>query len=435
MDYAVGVALFIVGIILSVALHEMGHMVPAKRFGVRVSQFMVGFGPTLWSRTVGDTEYGFKAFLLGGYVRITGMLPHRDEVKPVRGTGWAARLIEDARETSMEDVAPGEEQRAFYRLSWWKKVIVMAGGPVMNLIIAIVAFTVVASGIGLQANSTTVSAVVECLVPANEDRDCEPGDAPTTAAVVGIEPGDVLVSINGEPIAFHEFESIRDVIGDLPGQTVPIVVERDGETLTLSGEIQSLLQPARDEYGRVVVDDNDEVVYEERGFLGVSPTLIRHREPIWGGAAITGEYLLLTGEAVVGLPRGVWHALQASFGGVDRDPEGVVSIVGAARLSGDVTDSSLGLGDKIALFLMLLGGVNLALFVFNMIPVLPLDGGHIAGALWQAVKNGVARIRNMPKPAPVDMARAMPFAYVMFGVLLVVGLVLMWADIVAPIEI
>jgi RIP metalloprotease RseP len=168
MAYAVGVLVMLVGVLVSIALHEVGHMVPAKRFGVRVSQYMVGFGPTLWSRRRGETEYGLKAIPLGGYVRLVGMYPPAEAVgnPPVRG--WVGRLVQDARDSSAQEIHPGEDHRAFYRLSTPRKLVVMLGGPVANLVIATVLLTVVLVGIGLPGATTTVASVSDCVVAADQ---------------------------------------------------------------------------------------------------------------------------------------------------------------------------------------------------------------------------------------------------------------------------
>ena len=156
------IVVFVSRIMVSIALHEMGHLIPAKRFGVRVSQYFVGFGSTLWSRQRGETTYGIKAFPLGGYVRLVGMVPPGDVVKPVTARGWRRELIEDARAASELEIGD-ERDRAFYRLAWWKKAIVMFGGPFVNLVIALVLFTVVFSGIGSYAQTLTVRDTVACV--------------------------------------------------------------------------------------------------------------------------------------------------------------------------------------------------------------------------------------------------------------------------------
>ncbi len=197
----VGVAIFFFGVMASIALHEVGHLVPAKRFGVRVTQYMVGFGPTVWSRRRGETEYGFKAIPLGGYIRMVGMFPPvRDRsgelVMSTSSTGPFQSLMEGARRSSAEEIADGEEHRAFYQLSVPKKVVVMMGGPTMNLLIALVLFTIAMVGIGVAQPVSTVSTVANCLPTAASGK-CSPGDAPSPAAAAGLKPGDVIVAVDG----------------------------------------------------------------------------------------------------------------------------------------------------------------------------------------------------------------------------------------------
>src|SRR5690554_4104076 len=194
MDTVIGIVVLVVGLLVSIALHEVGHMVPAKRFGVRVSEYFVSFGPTLWSRKGRETEYGVKAIPLGGFVRLVGMVPPAERVKPVRGPRWVARLIADAREASVEEILPGEDHRAFYQLTWWRKVIVMFGGPLVNLVLAVLLFTVVLSTIGVPTASLNVGAIVPC-VPATASAECAPGDPESPAALAGIEAGDTITAV------------------------------------------------------------------------------------------------------------------------------------------------------------------------------------------------------------------------------------------------
>src|SRR6188768_509199 len=181
-----GIVVLIVGLLASVALHELGHMFPAKRFGVRVSEYFVGFGPTLWSTQRGETEYGFKAIPLGGFVRLVGMIPPVDVVKPVRVRGWAGRVIGDARDASVSEIREGGDGRAFYHLEWWKKVIVMAGGPVVNLVLAAILFSVVLTGFGTPQQTLTVRDIVAC-VPAAGTAECAATDPASPAAAAGLE--------------------------------------------------------------------------------------------------------------------------------------------------------------------------------------------------------------------------------------------------------
>ena len=157
---------------VSIGLHEVGHMVPAKKFGVKVTQYFVGFGRTVWSTRRGETEYGLKAIPLGGYVKLVGMLPPAKDDPLGRprqsNTGMFTQLISDARHAEAELIKPGDEDRLFYRLPWWKKVIVMAGGPTVNLVIAFLLFAGIFGIYGVPEPTTTVSAVSECVITAEE---------------------------------------------------------------------------------------------------------------------------------------------------------------------------------------------------------------------------------------------------------------------------
>ena len=434
--YVLGILVLVVGLMASIALHELGHLVPAKRFGVRVSRYMIGFGPTLWSRTRGETEYGVKALPLGGYVRMVGMLPGADVVGAQPRSGAAAELIQSARDSSAEEIRPGEEHRAFYRLTTPRKLVVMFGGPVMNLLIAVVLIGVVMVGIGLPATTTTVGVIGDCVRPvdAPADRACTDADPVAPAAVAGLRPGDVLVSYDGQPVA--EWEDFTAAVRATPGSGIPLVVERDGDELTLSVTPVVAERPVFDELGFPVVDEDGEPVTEMVNHIGLSPTRELTPRPITEVPAVVGTTVWETLKIIVALPVRVYEVGRAIVGLDERDASGVLSIVGVGRIAGEVTaqDSpAFGVRGQLVTLLMLLASLNVALFAFNMIPLLPLDGGHIAGALWEGAKRQVARIRNRPLPAPADMARMMPLAYGMFLVLIVVGLVLIVADIVAPI--
>src|SRR6478609_1636314 len=163
MLQVLGIVIFLFGLAVSIGLHELGHMIPAKKFGVRVSEYFVGFGPTLWSRKGKETEYGVKAIPLGGYVKLVGMIPTEDAVKPVKVRGKLGQIIADARSASVDEVQDGEDFRAFYHLTWWRKVIVMFGGPFVNLVLAVLAFSIVLIGIGVPTPTTTVSEVAVCV--------------------------------------------------------------------------------------------------------------------------------------------------------------------------------------------------------------------------------------------------------------------------------
>src|SRR5512139_3628799 len=194
-----GALLFFVLLMVSIALHELGHLSFAKLFGVRVPQYMVGFGPTAWSRHKGETEYGIKWFPLGGYIRMIGMLPPAkgDESGKARTmrTGPFQGLIDSARGAALEEVRPGDEDRVFYGKKWWQKLLIMLAGPAANLVIAFLLFMVLIMGIGISTQQPVVSTVAKCVVPITQtERECTAKDPLTPANAVGLKPGDRFVS-------------------------------------------------------------------------------------------------------------------------------------------------------------------------------------------------------------------------------------------------
>ncbi len=209
MMYFLGVLFVAIGISVSIALHEVGHLLPAKKFGVKVTQYMVGFGPTIWSRRRGETEYGLKAIPLGGYIRMIGMFPPKPGADPsmlrASSTGRFSQLMDQAREDSMEEVKPGDEDRVFYKLSAPRKLVVMLGGPTMNLVIAVVMLTGIFTLYGIGGITARVSSVSECVqtLPASgtAPATCAPSDPKAPAAAAGILPGDRVLSLAGQPVS------------------------------------------------------------------------------------------------------------------------------------------------------------------------------------------------------------------------------------------
>ncbi len=431
----VGVLAFAVGILLSIALHEIGHLVPAKLFGIKVTQYMVGFGRTVWSLRRGETEYGFKAIPLGGYVRMIGMFPPEpgDDPRKLRSasTGPFQALIEDARRAVKIEIEPGDEARVFYRQAWWKKLIVMLGGPMMNVVIALT----LAAGLLMTFGNPNepvltpvASSVSECVIPASEQRtECRDTDPVAPAAAAGIRPGDRLVSIDGKAIS--TWDDAREVIRNLTAGDVPVVVERDGRKLTLTAPIIVSERPTVDSTA-------EDIRYENVGFLGVSPTIDHYqREDFAGVVGWMGDFSATMAKAVASIPQRMGGVWDAAFSGGDRDPNGPIGIVGAGRIGGEIASADeLAVGQRIASFVMLLASFNMAIALFNLIPLLPLDGGHIAGALWEAVKRGWAKVTRGPTPKPVDVAKALPLAYGVAAVLIGMAVLLLYADIVNPVR-
>jgi membrane-associated protease RseP (regulator of RpoE activity) len=426
--YTLGVLAFIVGVAVSIALHEVGHMWPAKKFGVKVTQYFVGFGRTVWSIKRGETEYGIKAIPLGGYVKLVGMLP------PERGsdphtlrrsdTGLLTQLIADARHAEYEHVTDDDQDRLFYRKPWWQKLIVMAGGPMTNVLIAAVLFTVILSGFGVKEPTTTVHAVADCAISdAEVGRTCTDKDPVTPASKIGLRPGDTIVAFNGKPV--DDWSHLTTLIRGNGDKVATIAIERDGTRIEK--------RVATTVVARASVNDPEKT--QRVGFLGVEPqqTYVRH------GVATVGDvmwtYTSATAEVILHLPQRMVDVGKAAFGG-PRRADSPVSVVGASRVAGElVTVDNPSLRDGVVRILSLLASLNLFLALFNFIPLLPLDGGHIAGALWEAVRRGWARLRQLPDPGHVDVARMLPVAYGVGALLLVMGVLLIYADIVNPVRV
>ncbi|MFC4534093.1 M50 family metallopeptidase [Sphaerisporangium dianthi] len=425
-----GFLIFFVGMALSIALHELGHLVPAKLYGVKVTQYMVGFGPTLWSRRRGDTEYGLKWIPLGGYIRMIGPLPPKptDDPNKLRNmsTGPWQGLIETARQASLEEVKPGDADRVLYRKLWWQKVIIFSGGPAMNFLLAFVLFAVVLMGFGISVAKPVVGEVSKCVVTVAEQqkgKGCTPAHRPTPAALAGLRVNDKIVSFGGKPV--NSWDDATVLIRSHGPGPVAIGIERDGRPMTLNTALIGQDRPSLDDPTKL--DKNV-------GFLGVSPVFVVERQSPAYVVGFMWDLIKRTASALAHMPQklvGVW---QAAFGGAERALDSPQSVVGAGRLGGQIAASAIPLENKVAGFIQLLAGFNLAVGMFNLIPLLPLDGGQIAGGLWEGVKRGYARVRRRPTPGHVDIAKLLPLTYAMAIVLVVMGTLLIYADIVNPIR-
>jgi membrane-associated protease RseP (regulator of RpoE activity) len=449
--YTLGVVIFVVAILASIGLHEFGHLIPAKKFGGKVTQWFVGFGPTVWSKQIGETEYGIKAIPLGGYVKIVGMLPpgaaeldenrehpvyDEDGNRVIRlrrsNTGMFTQLISDARAAEEEHIKPGDEGRLFYKLAWWKKVVVMAGGPTVNLLIAFFIFAPIFAFYGNpDPEEAVVSPVVDevapCIVPAAEDgRACtaeELRNDPTPASQAGLEQGDEFVEFNGETIT--GWEQLQRLIRANNDGAAEIVVLRDGERVTLTTNTTVELRPTS------VSDDT----LVQVGFLGVVPVAEMRTGGVFYTLDRMGSMTVDTVQALGTLPVKVWGVAKAIVGVQDRANDSPVSIVGGGRFAGELASADdFPVRDKALSLLMLIAGFNFFIGMFNFVPLLPLDGGHIAGALYEGIKRGVARLLGRPDPGYVDVAKLLPVAYVMASVILVLGVVLIVGDLVVPLS-
>lgn len=417
---AVAVAFFAL-IMASIALHEVGHMVPAKLFGVRVPRYFVGFGPTIRSWRRGDTEYGFKWVPLGGFVELAGMYP------PAPGSAQAqgrlARNIEKARAKTWKDIGPDDidSGRLFYQKPTWQKLIIMAGGPAMNLLIAFLLMLAVTGLYGAVRPQTTVAAVEPCIITDTTRTECAPTDPISPAAAAGMQPGDRIVTFNGTTITGHQ--QLADLIRDNGDRAADITVLRDGQTVHLT-PVHTVVA--------AVTDPLDASHTVQAGFLGFSP----EKELVRGGPgdviADMWNISVQTFVALAQFPVKVWHVAVGMVTGQPRSVHDPISIIGASSIAGQVAASGqVTAADKAAVFANLLASVNLFLALFNFLPLPPLDGGHIAGALYEWVRRRVAKLTGRTYTY-FDTTRLLPVANVMALLLLVAGVVLIVADIVTP---
>ncbi|KOV60956.1 M50 family metallopeptidase [Streptomyces sp. MMG1121] len=428
--FILGIVVFAFGLLVSIAWHELGHLSTAKLFGIRVPQYMVGFGPTIWSRKKGDTEYGVKAIPLGGYIRMIGMFPP-DEAGRVsaRSTSPWRGMIEDARSAAFEELQPGDETRMFYTRKPWKRVIVMFAGPFMNLVLAVALFFTVLMGFGIQQQTTTVASVSPCVISQSENRDtCKKSDALSPAQAAGMEKRDKIVSFDGKQT--KDWNTLSDLIRDSAGKTVPIVVDRDGRQLTLHARIATNLVAKKDSSGTYVQGQ-----YVKAGFLGFSSATGVVKLGFGDSVTWMTDRVGDAVDSLAALPGKIPALWDAAFGDGPRQPDSPVGIVGAARITGDIATLDIPASQQVAMFVMLLAGFNLSLFLFNMLPLLPLDGGHIAGALWEALRRNLARVLRRPDPGPFDVAKLMPVAYVVAGIFVCFTMLVLVADVVNPVKI
>ncbi len=433
LTYTLGVVLFALGVAFSIGLHEAGHLIPGKLFNVKVTQFFVGFGRTIWSRQRGETEYGLKAIPLGGYCKLVGMLPPAEDEDPSKvrdsKTGMFAQLVSDARSAEYEHVDPHDHDRLFYNKAWWKRVIIMGSGVMINLVLAFLLFALVFMVHGVPKETTSVAGVSKCVVAVTDanksapPRPCSAADPVAPARKAGFQPGDRFVSFNGQ--AIENWAQVQREIRDNGTKTATVVVERDGRQVTLRPE--TVVSP------RINPDDPAKIT--KVGFLGVSPAVATQRQGVGFVVTTMADGTWQTVKTIASLPDKLYHVTRAALGLEQRDPTGPMSVVGAGRVAGELTSQQgTPFSDRFFSVIALLAGLNLFLGLINLVPLPPFDGGGIATTLYEAARRGIARLRGRPDPGAVDAAKLLPVTYVMAALILVMSVVLIWADIVAPVS-
>lgn len=416
MDYALGVLLFALGIAVTVALHEAGHMFAARSFGMRVRRYFIGFGPTLWSTKKGHTEYGLKAVPFGGFCDIAGMTalePYTEDEKPY--------LMVDR---------PG-----------WQRILVMLAGITVNIVLGVAIIFGVSLAWGLpHTDSQPAPAVVaetRCAPATIADARANGGEGECTgagpAADSGLRVGDRVTSVDGVDVAdFPALVEQLDTVGAAAADagktvgdrvTVPAIVERDGETVALDLQVE-VVERQSQSGGSVLT-----------GVIGIridnpNAELVRYN-PVTaiGGTADYSWYIVReTAKALVDLPQRYWPVVESIFGG-DRADDSPVSVVGASRAGGELVEH-----DQWMAFLMLLANLNFFLAAFNLVPLPPMDGGHAVIVVYEKVRDWFRRRRGLAPGGPADYTRLLPVTFAVAAVLLVFGLTIMVADVVNPVR-
>ncbi len=431
----VGITIFVLVIGFSIAFHEWGHFVTAKRYGVKVTEFMVGFGPKLFTRARGETVYGLKAIPVGGYVRIIGMLPPGKDAPPgmvpASTTGRFATMVEQARDQSMVEIEPGDEDRVFYKLPVRRRMVVMMAGPAMNLILATALFAVLLVGIGTPQTTTAVREVVPCVPTAGEPfGEPLPGGAcdaePSPAVAADIEVGDVVVALEGAPVS--TWDDLTAVLADArPGDTVTVDLDRGGQPRATTLTLAEAVYPVLDEDGQPTGET------QVRAFVGVRPDAAYVPMSLVAVPGYMWDLTVRSVEALISLPVRLVELTGTLISGGERDPNGPVGVVGVSRIGGEIAALDEPIKAKAAAFIGLAASLNLFLFLFNLLPLLPLDGGHVAAAGYEGVRRRLALLRGAADPGPVDTARMLPVTYAVAVVLIASGIIVIWADLVKPI--
>lgn len=399
----IGVIGFALAIAFAIMLHEAGHMLTAKAFGMKVTQYFVGFGPKIFSFRRGETEYGLKAIPAGGYVKIVGM-------------------------SHLEELHEEDDKRAFWRYSAPRRTAVLAAGSATHFVLAFVVLWLASFTVGLpltqaqfDEQGVVVGEVTDCVVPEPEARECTAADPAAPAARAGLAFGDEVLAVDGEPVqTWEDFVlSVRDA-GD---RSITLLVERRGGAQEeVPVDLVAVERPSLDDPERT----------EEVGAIGVARAFRERSGPIDGLGAATvfsGDLVNRTWEAILRLPSRVPGIFRAAAGEerdiASGDP---ISVVGATRLGGQAVAADL-YAESIALY----AGLNVFIGLLNLAPLLPFDGGHIAVLLFERVRARLYALFRRPDPGPVDITRLIPLtlgvAVIVFGLS---GL-LVYADFVNPI--
>jgi membrane-associated protease RseP (regulator of RpoE activity) len=373
-----GMLAFVVALLFSVMVHEFGHYITARKYGMWVSEFFVGFGKRIWSVQRGETEFGVKAIPAGGYCKIEGMSPS-------------------------DELPEGQEDRAFYKASSAKKLVVLGAGSFLHFVLGFVLLFSLFAGIG----TNQVLPVINEVVPNS------------AAQAAGIQAGDEVISINGKKVT--EWYKDVEVIRESKGSELTLILDRNGEEITVNAAARLTDLDGTKRYVLGIVND----VGLKRSGLFVS---------LKNSATVTKGFLVESIKSLGKLPEKIPALWGATVRGEERDANGLVGVVGVARVSGEAVGSDkLTPMERLATFVLIVASLNIFVGVFNLLPILPLDGGHMAVAIADSIRAFFARLRGRPRPAPIDVTVLTPITMVVFVVLATLTLLLLVADVINPV--
>ncbi|MDY3049579.1 MAG: site-2 protease family protein [Rothia sp. (in: high G+C Gram-positive bacteria)] len=440
--FILGVLIMALAIAFSIALHELGHLIPAKLFGVRVPQYMVGFGKTLFSFRRGETEYGLKALPLGGYISMIGMYPPGPEGERAGGTGPLQQLSRQARAADAERITEADQGRLFYQLPVYQRIIIMLGGPSMNLLIGLLATGLLVTGFGSYQPTTSISSISQCIQivdstnadTANSSQ-CGPEDPQSPAQAAGLQAGDTITVFAGQSIS--SWEQLTELIRAKANTEVALTVERQGQSLDLTITPLLTVRPVYDELSGSYLKNPDGTYQTQQvGFIGISPSSQLVPGSIDQVIPTVGQSLERIGASLLKLPVRVYGVAQTLLTNGQREADSPVSVVGVGRIAGEIAaHDQIIVRDKAASLISLIAQMNLMLFAFNLIPLLPLDGGHVLGACWEGLRRRLARLLGRKDPGPFDPVKLLPLTYLVAGAFLLMSLILITADLFKPVSV
>ena len=389
-----GVIIFIVAILVVVMIHESGHFFVAKGFGFKATKYFVGFGPTVWSTQRGETEYGVKLLPLGGFVKIIGMNPY-------------------------EEVPPEDEPRAYYNKPRWQRALVIVAGSATHFVVAFLILLVTAMTIGFPTDE-----------PSNEVASVttEFDGEETTAAALGLEPGDKIVGVGD--LEDPEWEEISSYIRAHGGEEATFTIEDDDGVRTETVEIGTAIFS---EDGEVVAyappgeDIREPKEGEEvAGFVGISPEPIYQTENLVGAIGVAaGQVWEVTKLSIQGIGDmfgmvfggELWDALSGE--GERAIDEGPLGIVGAGRIASQSVDEG-----QVLNLIALIVGFTIFVGIMNLLPLPPLDGGHLAVIAWEGVTG-----------KQVDMRKLIPIAAAVISFFVVLFVAVLYLDLARPVKV